>query len=495
MYDIVKVCSIATLASLLMVAAIPAKAANSDSHRLIIKFRGDTERTAQGINPDRLQQLANRSGHQLSLLRQRADGIRLATLTEDGFQPWREALQDLNSDPAVEYAIEDKRMRPQFIPDDSSYGLQWSLMGAPGGINMEPAWNLERGSTGVTVGIVDTGYQTHPDFDASRVVAEYDFIDDLLDANDGGGRDIFATDPGDGTDANECGDGAPQSASSWHGTSVAGLIAATTDNATDIAGIVHSGKLVIGRALGKCGGILSDTADAMRWAAGIAIDGVPINPNPAVVINLSLAGPGDCTPFEQQAINDTIAAGAVVVVAAGNDGDSANNISPANCKGVITVAATDRNGSLADYSNFGASVDVSAPGGSFAGGGIISLSNDGFHEPGTADLSSLIGTSMATSHVTAVIALMKAANPSLSPTRLKTLLINNTRVFPDVSCNTNLCGSGIIDAAAAIQAALNATTSSSGGGCTINAMQNPDGSLLILLTGVLLFRIGYRSKQ
>jgi serine protease len=497
---------VVALATFLLLAAAPIIKANDDSHRLIIKFRdAGSERTAQSIGQDRLQLLADRSGHQLSLLRHRARGSTVATLQTQGTQSWREALDELNDDAAVEYAIEDKRMRPQFTPNDPLYAAQWNLIGTPGGMDMESAWDIERGSASVTVAIIDTGYQAHPDFDETRIKAQHDFVDD----------DISALDPGDGTENGECGAGIPGENSSWHGTLITGLIAATTNNLNDIAGITHSGRLVIARGLGKCGGFASDTTDAMRWAAGITVAGVPINPHPADVINLSFAGDGLCDPGEQAAINDVIAAGAVVVVAAGNSGGSTNNVSPANCDDVITVTAIEIDGSLADYSNTGSHVDVSAPGGDSSPGGvrIDSLSNTGTSGPVAPTIKSSVGTSIATAHVTGVAALMKAARPALTPAVLRQLLIDNTRAFPNVSCNTALCGSGIIDPVAAVLAAINAATTGtmngqsdngdnggsggsggSSGGCSISTTQNPDISLLLLLSGLALFRINRQSR-
>ena len=113
--------------------------------------------------------------------------------------------------------------------------------------------------------------------------------------------------------------------------------------------------------LGKCGGTISDIVDGMRWSAGLAVAGVPANANPAKVLNLSLGGCGACGTTYQDAINAIVAAGTTVVIAAGNSNADASGSRPANCNGVITVAATNRNGSRASYSNYGAVVEISAP--------------------------------------------------------------------------------------------------------------------------------------
>ena len=160
----------------------------------------------------------------------------------------------------------------------------------------------------------------------------YDFIADTFVANDGNGRDADASDPGDWYAANQCAPGVPGTSSSWHGTHVAGTIGAASDNGSDVAGINWNAKILPVRVLGRCGGYLSDIIDGMRWAAGLAVPGVPPNPNPAGVLNLSLGGPGSCAGGYQDAFNAVDAAGVVAVVAAGNSSANANAYRPANCE-------------------------------------------------------------------------------------------------------------------------------------------------------------------
>ena len=164
-------------------------------------------------------------------------------------------------------------------------------------------------------------------------------------ANDGDGRDSNPSDPGDWVAANECFAGSAASNSSWHGTHVAGTIGAASNNGVGVAGINWSSKILPVRVLGKCGGTISDIADGMRWSAGLPVPGVPANANPAKVLNLSLGGSGACDATYQNAINAIVAAGTTVVVSAGNSNANASGFRPANCNGVITVAATNRNGS------------------------------------------------------------------------------------------------------------------------------------------------------
>ena len=206
----------------------------------------------------------------------------------------------------------------------------------------------------------------------------YDFITDTAISNDGDGRDSDASDPGDAIAAGECGNGKPLQArtSSWHGTHVAGTIAAKTNNGLGVAGVAFNAKVLPLRVLGKCGGYTSDIADAITWASGGTVAGVPANANKARVINMSLGGTGACDTTTQTAINGARSRGTVVIVAAGNDNMNVSNASPANCSGVVAIAATDKAGGRASYSNYGTLIDVAAPGGD-TGGLILSTLNAG----------------------------------------------------------------------------------------------------------------------
>ena len=272
------------------------------------------------------------------------------------------------SDPNVEYAEPDRMMRELFTPNDTRYNEQWHYFEATGGINAPAAWDKSTGS-GVVVGVVDTGYRPHADL-AANILPGYDFISDTFVANDGNGRDSSALDPGDWINPGECGPGDPAAfeASSWHGTHVAGTIAALTNNSNGVAGIAFNAKVVPARVLGKCGGFTSDIADAIIWVTGGTVSGVPANANPAKVVSISLGGSGACDTTTQSAINSARSRGASVIVAAGNSNANASNFSPANCSGVVTVAAVGRNGGKAFVlPNFGATVEIAAPGGSGAG--------------------------------------------------------------------------------------------------------------------------------
>ena len=367
-------------------------------------------------------------------------------------------------DPSVEYAEPDRLMHPLFVPNDSMYNQQWDFFEATGGMNVPAAWDKSTGA-GIRVAVIDTGYRPHADL-SGQILAGYDFISDATIGNDGNGRDSDASDPGDWTAAGECGAGQPASNSSWHGTHVAGTIAAVTNNGSGVAGIAYGAKIVPVRVLGKCGGYTSDIADGIIWASGGTVSGVPNIAARAQVINMSLGGGGACDTTTQNAINSARSRGTVVVVAAGNESQNASNSNPANCSGVITVAATNRSGGRASYSNYGTIVDVAAPGGD-SGAAILSTLNAGTKSPGADSYAGYMGTSMATPHVAAVVALMLSKNPSLTPDQVESSLKASTRPFP-ASCSG--CGTGIVDASAAVDAA--AGTGGGGTGTTVSETES-----------------------
>ncbi|MEU6626612.1 S8 family serine peptidase, partial [Streptomyces litmocidini] len=308
---------------------------------------------------------AAKTGEKLSFERRLAGGGALVNLGGKATkQDVTEVMNAFRADPSVASVEPDVRAYAMAVtPNDTDYAKQWDLFEATGGMNVPAAWDKTTGS-GVTVAVIDTGYAAHSDL-ASNVIAGYDFISTSADARDGNGRDADAKDEGDwnATDG-ECGTGSKASTSSWHGTHVAGTIAAVTNNTKGIAGIAYNAKIQPVRVLGKCGGSSSDIADAITWASGGSVPGVPANPNPARVINMSLGGASStCPSVYQTAINGAVSRGTTVVVAAGNSNANASGFTPANCSGVITVASTNRAGARSYYSNYGTIVDVAAPGG------------------------------------------------------------------------------------------------------------------------------------
>jgi serine protease len=282
----------------------------------------------------------------------------------------------------------DRIVQPFATFNDPGLELQHSvdLLG------LENAWNFSVGDPGLVVAIVDTGIVAHEDLQGA-VIGGYDFISDPFGANDGDGRDADPFD--DGGTAIDCGGYA--GSSGFHGTMVSGVVAARADNGLGVAGAAPRVSLTAIRALGACGGTNLDIAEATWWAAGGEIDGVPNNPNPAAVINLSLGGPGACAPLTQDVFNALDEAGIISVVAAGNEG--------------ITVAATDFEGFVTAYSNYGDEVDVLAPGGDFTQGeegGVLTTVG-----PNSDDYTFTQGTSFAAPYIAGIAALMLSVEPDL----------------------------------------------------------------------------------
>ncbi|MCB2018528.1 MAG: S8 family peptidase, partial [Hydrogenophaga sp.] len=368
---------------------------------------------AAGLGFAKASEAANRRGVSLLFDKSLVTGghlLRLsAALPPDQL---RQMIEEIAKDPAVEYAEPDSIRRAALAPNDPYYSYQWHLQAATGGIQMPAAWDLATGN-GVRVAYVDTGSTSHPDL-TPNLIGGYDFISDPWTANDGNGRDSDPSDAGDGVTAYEsywyCGDAYQEFPASWHGTGVAGIVGALTNNGVGVSSVAFGAKVVPVRVLGRCGGLVSDIAEGAIWAAGGAVPGVPANPYPAKVINLSLAYRDACSATEQAAIDTIRGLGAVVVVAAGNHSESSTLYAPANCRGVITVGATAANGGKADFSNFGATVGLSAPGVS-----VLSTANFGYWTPGTADYGYWDGTSMSAPQVAGVAALMLQQNPGLTP--------------------------------------------------------------------------------
>jgi serine protease len=451
-----------------------------------------------------------------------------------------ELAKRLATDGDVESVEVDRWWKHFSVPNDPLYATasaagvtagQWYLK-APdstvlSSINAPAAWDKSTG-TGVVVAVLDTGARLdHPDL-AGQFVQGYDMIGFgnsgttvIATANDGDGADSDPSDPGDWVDQSDITSGRLGSSctsddignSSWHGTRVAGLIAAATNNGQGMAGVAYGAKVQPVRVLGKCGGWASDIAAGMRWAAGVEVPGLPVNATPAKVINMSLGGDGACSSTYQDAITAAYNKGASVVVAAGNgvendDPTKEGGIAvgtPANCANVIAVAGLRHAGTKVGFSNLGPQVTISAPGGNCVNTTgaclypILSTSNSGTTTPvanSNAFNYSGTGTSFSTPLVSGTIALMLAVNPNLTPTQVKAALQSSARAFPaqattgvaqcvagdsakpqlECACTTSTCGAGMLDANAAIAAVTttstptptptptNDTPSSSGGG-------------------------------
>jgi serine protease len=415
----------------------------------------------------------------------------------------RALLTQLAADPSVEYAEPDAMLHAYrdirasdvaaVTPNDTNYGYQWhfrspdgtaekigsdtSSFANNGGSNASKAWTLSKGD-GVVVAIIDTGMTVHPDVDTSYTDDSYDMISDAFvsgraddtrvkgawDTGDWTTGDTYLTANGGCVDSSSAAE-----ASSWHGTHVAGNVAELTDNGVGMAGVAGNAKVLPIRVLGHCGGYTSDIADAIIWASGGHVDGLDDNKHPAQVINMSLGGSGACSSSDTtgKAVATAIANGSTVVVAAGNSTADAANFSPASCPGVITVAANGITGTPAFYSNYGSTVTLSAPGGGVYANDLSygtqvqagfswSSINSGSTVPVAAAYGGMAGTSQATPHVAGTVALMiSAANSvgitTLTPAKIKSLLISTAHAFPVASAKTY--GAGIVDAYAAVVAA------------------------------------------
>lgn len=392
--------------------------------------------------------------------------------------------QSIAQDPQVEYAEIDERAYPLMAPNDTDYATrQWNLKAqseVPGGINVPGAWDLTVGGlpvngAGVTVAVVDTGFRPHPDL-LANMVPGYDFISmdtdgSFTSANDGDGRDADAQDPGDWNPVARIAPDEPCDASdsTWHGTRVAGIIGAATNNNTGIAGIAYGATLLPVRVLGRCGGYVSDIAAGIQWAAGLPVSGAPRNTaHVAKVINVSIGSTGECSATFQNAITAARNAGSVIVVATGNQGNQTID-SPANCTGVIAVTAHTRLGDSADYANIGPGTHISAPGGGYGidlvgdGSSIYTTSNTGHTTPDADNYSAnASGTSFAAPQVAAVAALLFQIRPTISPDGVLSYLRTYARPYPARTyCATRAnCGAGMLDAQATTAALLASQTNS-----------------------------------
>lgn len=514
-------------------ASAPAGAQPEPVSRLIIRYRDGIKGSAAGsATPSaeraEAQAVVSRSAARagalaMHYLKSVSPQMQVVALDQPLSANEAQALmQRLRADPAVLDVMVDQRVRPHAIPNDPSFtsGDQWHLRSpgeVPGGINAVAAWSRSTGA-GVVIALLDGGYTEHADL-LPNMLPGYDFVSidpnnsvqsragqPFWTANDGNGRDAFALDPGDWVTAADVAAGFcdfPEAQSTWHGTHVAGVAAAVGNNNRSGLGVAYGAKILPVRVLGRCGGEVSDILAGARWAAGLPVPGVPANPYPAKVIGLSLGFAGTCNATIQSTMDEVRATGASVIASSGNDGNTVISV-PANCAGVLAVTAHTREGDVADYASVGRNVRLSAPGGGFntwlperpgSPRGIVTTGNSGVTRPAGDITSSLQGTSMAVPQVAGVLALLAAARPDLSMDRLEEIMIANARPFPaGTYCAVNpdnlargFCGSGLLDAKAAVDAALGLGSSADsdsdengGGGCTVAPNGQADASLLLL---------------
>ncbi|MEZ5255703.1 MAG: S8 family serine peptidase [Ilumatobacteraceae bacterium] len=311
-------------------------------------------------------------------------------------------------------------------PNDEFWSSLWGLHESPTeqGVGVLDAWSRTMGSPATVVAVIDTGYIKHKDLKKNQLPG-WDFLD-----NDDKPLDDQLC-------------ASTSSPPTLHGTHVAGTIAAQGNNKKGVIGVAPSAKFIPVRALGSCGsGSSTAIALGIKWAAGIPVPGAPVNPYPAKIINMSLGGAGSCPTLYQDAIDAVTALGEIVVVAAGNENADTAGFTPANCDHVITVASIQSDGTKSSFSNYGAEVDVAAP-----GSGILSTFRD-TNKTGKAGkwpegYSSLNGTSMATPHVAGVLALLASVDPTVTTDEALALLGQSVRSFP-TACTG--CGAGLLDA-------------------------------------------------
>ncbi|MFN6994131.1 MAG: S8 family serine peptidase [Aquincola tertiaricarbonis] len=388
-----------------------------------------------------------------------------------------------------------REQRLDVMPSDNRFGVQWWLQavaaGNTGAAGFTAAWSRSTGApasgSGPVVAVLDSGITNHPELDARRLPG-YDFVSDANYAADGNGRDNDPTDPGDAISGAERAaqpavfGGCPDAPfSSWHGTVIAGQVAAVSNNGEGVAAANWNGRFLPVRVAGKCGAAVADIVAGLRWAAGLPVAGVPLNPTPARLIVLGYGAPESCdaaSPVPEvaavarqyiDALAEVRAAGALVIAAAGNLRGAVAR--PASCAGAFAVTALNREGYKANYASFGPQVALATPGGDMAAGntcdaeladaGIVSTGNLGETGVGEAGYVAASGSSFAGPAVAGAAALMLAVNPALTVAQLAEGLTRSARPHVQVpllgecslgqrpgrcSCTTRTCGAGLLDA-------------------------------------------------
>ncbi len=533
-----------SLSSLLLV---PLAAQAAEAARVIVKFKADSTALRKQVQSaaQRHEAQATALGARLGLAMRAGRGVGENTQVVFAAGLSSDALAErLSKEADIEYAVADRRKTRAAAPNDPLYlsagapgassggpvAGQWYLRapntstGVLAAINAEGAWDVPAASsTPVVVAVLDTGVRLdHPDL-SGKLLAGYDMVGEdktdsgqalgtFLSAKDGDGRDADPSDMGDGittVETNTVGGlfyhcttpgengvytGEP---SSWHGTQVSGIIGAATDNGVGMAGVGRERVRVLPvRVLAKCGGWDSDIIAGMNWAAGIAVAGVPSNPNPAKVINMSLGGSGSCSAAYLDVVRAVTAQGAVIVASAGNGAGHAVS-EPANCSGVIGVGGLRHEGDKVGYSDLGPQVSLSAPAGNCVNTGasepclypILTTANRGEYDPvaGSAGaiytdaFNATLGTSFSAPLVAGTAALMLSVRPDLTPAQVRQMLMSTARAFPayndipschapdgndqdQCNCTTSTCGAGMLDASAAVRAAANGGGGGHGGG-------------------------------
>ena len=474
--------------------------------RLLVRFREPAVSTSLTAKPisDRVTGLSSRAKIGLRSMRDIGAGLQLIEVQDKG-QSLETVAARLRDDPEVESVALDRRRFAHAAPNDPLYGGQWYLQSTQtAAIRADSAWDVTQGSGGIVIAVLDTGVRfEHPDLgraaQGGKLLPGYDFVSSegnggFLVANDGNGWDADPSDAGDWINAADAAKaqfkGCTVADSSWHGTRTSGMIGALSNNGVGMTGINWNAWLLPVRVLGKCGGFDSDIIAGMRWAAGLHVSGVPDNPYPAKILNMSL-GNQDTTHCQiyQPVVDELRSHGVLIVVSAGNDGGPVDE--PADCNGVLGVAGLRHVGTKVGYSNLGPEIGISAPAGNCgtSNGGPCLFSLDTTTDKGltvatgftyTNQTNYNLGTSFSAPIAAGVAGLMLAVNGKLEPTLLIDRLRRGARAFPtplvdssgaplptchrpasaadiqdtECVCTTTVCGAGVLDAAGAIQEAL-----------------------------------------
>jgi serine protease len=501
------------LSALLLAAlTVTAAAAEDGGARFIVKLRAPAG-SAQGV-----RQLAVRHGLATTEARALLGDLELLRVAPAAGASAAQLLTELRADPQVEFAEPDERRHALTLPDDPLFAQQWYLQdGQLAALDALDAWTLSSGAPGLVIAELDTGVRfEHPDLrnaGGNRLLPGFNFISDPRIANNGYGRGADASDPGDWVSVADLEDPlfahCPVANSSWHGTRVAGILGALSDNGLGMTGTTWQGWIEPVRVLGKCGGYDSDIITAMAWAAGEAVPGVPANQYPANIINMSLGAVGPCPASYQEVINQLTAQGVLVVVAAGNEGGPVD--APANCAGVVAVAGLREVGTKVGFSSLGPQIALSAPAGNCVNTAfgapclfsILTTTNSGLTRPlastYTDDYNYNLGTSFAAPLVSATAGLMLAVNGNLSPPQLIERLQAGAKTpFPaanglpechvpvdaqdiqasECGCTTSTCGAGMANAYGAVLEAQRPIAA-----VALTASYSPGGALTLDASG------------
>lgn len=397
---------------------------------VLVKFKGDSK-TAQGLSaglPDNLELKKDHEFFQvyrISSKKAQASSSRVS-LKEETVN----LIKELEKNPLVEYAEPNFIRKPNYIPNDYYYDILWNL----DQISAPEAWNISRGD-GVVAAVLDTGVTAHEELPASRLVKGYDFVDMDEDTSDAG-VEISGLD--------------------YHGTHIAGIIGASMDNYRGIAGVSPRAFIMPVRII-KESVSSENIANGIRFAAGLSNPSGKIPSKKADIINMSLGGEG-YSQTEKNACDAAAAQGVILLSSAGNEGTDIVYY-PAGYSSVISVSAVDKNKQIASYSNFGNFITLAAPGGDGSSfyDFIVSL---GGPEPNS--YNAMAGTSMATPHVSGVVALMKSINSSLDSQDIFNMISSGkmTEDLGDPGYDSYF-GYGLIDAEKSVYALNDFTSYSS----------------------------------